>query len=102
MLQSAPGHTGIESLARVLHNRYAAAPLDGVESGGAIIQRAGQHHSNYARAIRQGRGAKERIDGGPVTVLPGASYDADMSARDQEMMIRRRYIDAPRSDFFPV
>src|ERR1700730_7437032 len=102
MLKGAPGHTGIEGLLRVLHNSYAAAPLNGVESGGAIIQRACQHYSNYSRAIRQGRRAKERIDGGPVPVFLRAAYDTDMPARNYEMMIRRCYVDAPRSDLFIV
>src|SRR6266566_6723475 len=87
---------------RILDNSYAAAPLDGVETGGAIIQRACQHHPDYLWAIRQGSRAKERIDGGPVPVFLRTVYDTDMPPRNYEVMIRRSYVDTPRSDAFPI
>jgi hypothetical protein len=39
---------------------------------------------------------KERIGGWPVTVLPWTANGADVSTFDEEMMIRRCHVDAPR------
>ena len=65
-------HAGIGRIPRVLHHGHTAAPLDGDEARRAVVEHAGQHDADDARAMRDRGRSKERIDGGPVSILTRA------------------------------
>ena len=71
MAEHAQRHLGEVRVARVLHDRGAAAALDRDEAGGAVVERAGEDDADGAAAERAGRGAEERVDRRPRQVLAG-------------------------------
>ena len=89
-VEGALRHLGISGILRVLDDRYAAAFLNRSEAGGAVIKHARENDANDAGAVRDRRRAKQGIDGGPVTVFPGALGDQELVFLDQEVIIGRR------------
>ena len=79
VLDGAERHPGVGRLVRVLDEGKPAGVLDGQEAGGAVVQGAGKDYADDPRAVAPGRGAEERVDGGPVPVLPRPSRQPDRS-----------------------
>jgi hypothetical protein len=81
-----------------LHHSNAAALFDRYETGGAIIERAGQHHTNHLWPVRQRCRTKQRIDGWTVAVFFRAAHDAHAPTLNEKMVIWWRNIDMTRLD----
>jgi hypothetical protein len=96
ILQCAVWHAGVERFIRVLNDSHTATRLNSQQASSSIVERTREHYSHHSGSVGVGCRTKERIGGWPVTVLPWTAHDADVSAFDQEMRVRRCHVDAPR------
>lgn len=86
----------------MLHDRGAAAGLDRVQTGGAIVEHPREHQPHGARAKGQGHGPEHRVDGRTGHVLARAHTQADRVANHQKMSVGRRHIDMAGFDRLSV
>src|SRR5881227_855569 len=71
--ESATRHLGRGSLVWILNNGSPAALLDGKKAHRAVLEGPAENDANHARAVNPGGSPEQRIDGGPVAVLPGTA-----------------------------
>src|SRR5581483_3868850 len=90
----APRHALHQRVLEILRDRDATMALDRLEPGGAVVERAGEDDADHARALAHGRRAEERVDGRPEAILARATRHADGAVVEQEVMVRRRDVDA--------
>lgn len=93
---------GYNASSGCLHYRYATALLDGQQAGGAILQRACQHHAHYPWAVFPRRRPEQHIYGGAVAVFARAAHHTHMPVFKEQVMIRRRDIDMALFDWQTV
>ena len=86
----------------MLHDRGAAAGLDRVQTGGAIVEHPREHQPHGARAKGQGHGPEHRVDGRAGHVLARAHTQADRVANHQKMSVGRCHIDMAGFDRLSV
>jgi len=96
------GHSGIQSIRRVLHHRDPALRLDRRQPRRAVLERTGQHHTNYACAVFASDTPEHRIDCGPVPVLPWAAAQVEMALCDDQMPVGRSDVDPSGPDRLAV
>src|SRR6266849_9735553 len=75
-----------------LHDGLAAALLDFPKAGGAVVEASREDHADNPGAIGQGRGAKQGIHGGAMTVFLWTRAELDASLVDEQMLVGRRHI----------
>jgi hypothetical protein len=73
VLEGVAGHAGIQRVLGVLDHRDPAARLDRHQPGGAVVEGARQDHPDHPGRVLAGGAAEQRVDGGPVAVLPRAA-----------------------------
>src|SRR5262249_6762088 len=78
----------------VLHNRDATAGFDRKEAGCAIIAAAAENDTNYLRAMCARRAPKQTVRRWTMTILPWPPREDRHVIFDQQMMMRRRNINA--------
>ena len=98
MLDGAERHPGVGRLVRVLDEGKPAGVLDGQEAGGAVVQGTGKDYADDPRAVAPGRGAEERVDGGPVPVLPRPPRQPDVAVADEQVLVRPCDVDPSGRD----
>jgi len=86
-------HVADDRLVGILHDRQPAVPLDGLKASGAVVERAGEHHPDHARAQAARGRAEERVDGGPGAVLARAVHQRQGRAAHDQVPIGRRHVD---------
>jgi len=62
MRQRIERHRADHGIGGLLDDRRAAAQLDGEQACGAVVERAGEHHADHARAVDIGGGADRRAE----------------------------------------
>ena len=100
--ESATWHLGGGSLVWILNNGNAATLLDGKQPHRAVLEGPAQNDSNHALAVNACRSPEQRIDGGPVTVLPGTAQHTHFAGFNGEVIIRTGDIDVAAADGFLV
>ena len=64
-----------------------------MQPDGAVVQQAGEHEADHARAEGEGGGAEEGVDGRAGHVLPRAGAEEDGAVRHQQVAVGRGDID---------
>lgn len=100
--QSAEGHRSHFGVIGVLDNGGTAVLLDRPEACGAVVKAAGQDNPDHARAISQGCGPEQGVDGRPEAIFLGAIGYPYNTVREDEMFIRRRRIDVIEQNRLPI
>ena len=90
MPRGVPGHIRKQGVLRILNDCHATQPLDRRESCGSIIEAPGQHNPDRSRSIDCGSRSKERIDGGPKTILLRSLRYMENTRQNDKMEIWRR------------
>ena len=95
-------HRADQRVGGLLHDRGAAAQLDGPEARGAVVERAGEHHADRraGRRCRPPSGTADRPPGGSGS--PSARARADGALLEQHVMVVGRDVDAARLDAVAV
>jgi hypothetical protein len=91
--QRAHRHARLVGLARVLHHGQAAAVLDRLQAGGAVVEGAGQHHADRTRAVFERGAAEQRVDRRPAVVFLGPAAQADRARLEQHVAVGRGEVD---------
>src|SRR6478752_195820 len=102
MIDRALGHSLVESGLERLDDGHTAALLDRQQTGRAVVQVAGQNHADDPWSIAVGSGAKERIDGWPVSVFLGTTGQPEVAVAQQEMTVGRSDVDSAGLDGLAV
>jgi len=102
VFQRAARHHLHQRLVGILHQRQPAAALDRDQAGGSVVQRPGEDDADHSRAEGIGCRPEERVDGRPVAVLAGSADHAHMRIVEEEMVVRRRHVDAIGDDGLAV
>ena len=93
--KSAPRHTWIASITRILHYCEAAGLFDSNEPSCPVTTAARQYDSDYARAV-YARRPEEWVGGRPSVMFLGTLVQSNEADRaDCHMMVRRRHVNAP-------
>src|SRR6478672_3469458 len=100
--ESATRHLGRGSLVWILDNGNAATLLDGKKAHRAVVEAPAENDSNHPRAVNAGGRPKQGIDGGPVTVLPGAAQDTHSARLDGEVGVGTGDVDMAAPDRFLI
>jgi hypothetical protein len=95
-------HARERRLLGLLHQGEAAHPLDLEEAPGPVVERAGEHDPDHARAIARGRGAEQRVDRGTKAVLARAVRQPKPAPVHEEMRVGRGDDDLAVADALPV
>lgn len=85
-----------------MHDGRAAELLYSPESRRSVVQSARQDDANDARSVGLRRRTKERVNRRAKAILLRPFGDANNSRLDQQVMIGRRDVDAPRLDLLFV
>ena len=88
--QRARRHARRFRIGRVLHDRDAAAALDRLQAGGAVVEEAGEEHADHAPPPCERRRAEQRIDRRTRVVLLGSAHDAGHAVGHEHVVVGRR------------
>jgi hypothetical protein len=99
--QRARGHAGLERRRRILHDRLAAAALDGGQAGGAVIEVAGEHHADHALTPLQRGRPEQGVQRRPRMVLAGTAREPHLGGGEQHVVIGGRDMDRPGFERLP-
>jgi hypothetical protein len=87
------GMCGNSASAGSLDQGLSPHPFNRPEAGGAVIQHAGENHTDNAGAVTIGGGAKQGVDGRAEPIFFRSFLHKDLFLLDQQVMIGRRYVD---------
>ena len=93
--QCALRHPGVRRVGGVLDDGQPAARGDRDQSGGAVVENAGQYDTDHAGAMGQRGGAEQCVDGRPVTVLGRATRQCHPVALHEQVVVGWRDVDVP-------
>jgi hypothetical protein len=88
-------HLGIIGVVGILHHGDAAAALDRVQPGGAVVEHAGQHDADDLRRVVAGRGAEHHVDRRAEAVLARAAAQPRAAVTQHQVLVGRRDVDPP-------
>ena len=98
MLQSILWHVRILSIVRILNHGQAAISFYPPQPGAPVIHGAAQYHTNHAFTVRYRCRPEKRINRRPMKVFFGAAPNVNAPVVNDEMVIRRRNVNAARLD----
>ena len=91
-------HARRQRVLGVLHDGDAARLLYRTKAGGAIVERAGEHHADHATAASSCGAAEQRVGGRAATVLAGASVEDEAAVDDEHVVVGWGHRDAVRHE----
>ena len=101
-LRRAAGHTRVQRLLRVLHDRQPAQRLDVPQPGRAVVARAGEDHAHDPGPVGPGGGAEQHVHRGPVSVLARPARQLQASRLHHHVVVGRGDVDPPRRELLTV
>jgi hypothetical protein len=83
-------HSSVERLIRILHHGDSTVALHRHQPDSPIVEGTGKQHADHPAPKALGSRAKQRVDRGPVAILPRPASELNPVLGDEHMAVRWR------------